>query len=147
METVVITLAEVRVDSLRYGPIAYVATVTSTGEPHLAPVAVAWFGDDILTFVRTDSRKVSNLRRNPRVAVHFAVGPSTNWDSCIVWGTAEVVDDDPGRIALWDKMGYDLSPFEPGGPTASTHVFLRITPERATILRNYGIAGREQWRR
>jgi len=142
-----ISLHDVRTDSARYGPLAYVATVSSAGEPHVAPVAVVWFGDSILTFVRTDSRKVANLRMNPRLSVHFAVGPGTNWDSCIVWGNAFVVDDNRGRTERWDKMGYDLSPFEPGGPTAATHVFLRIEPDRATILRNYGIAGREQWRR
>ncbi|MFM8846671.1 MAG: pyridoxamine 5'-phosphate oxidase family protein [Actinomycetota bacterium] len=141
------TIDDVRADSLRYGPLAYVATVSPSGDPHVAPVAVAWCGDDILTFVRTDSRKVVNVRRHPRASVHFAVGPDTNWDSCIVWGSVEVIDDDAGRVALWDQMGYDLSPFEPGGPTAPTHVFLRVTPDRALILRNYGIAGREQWRR
>lgn len=141
------SLQDVRTDSLRYGPLAYVATASPAGDPHVAPVAVAWFDDSILTFVRTDSRKVANLRSNPRASVHFAVGPGTNWDSCIVWGRATIVDDDAGRTDLWDKMGYDLTPFEPGGPTAPTHVFLRIDPDRALILRNYGIAGREQWRR
>ena len=141
------TIGDIRTDSLRYGPIAYVATVSPSGDPHVAPVAVAWSGDDILTFVRTDSRKVANVRRHPRATVHFAVGPTTNWDSCIVWGAVDVIEDDAGREALWDQMGYDLSPFEPGGPTAPTHVFLRVRPDRALILRNYGIAGREQWRR
>ncbi|MBM3827069.1 MAG: pyridoxamine 5'-phosphate oxidase family protein [Actinobacteria bacterium] len=142
-----ISLDDVRSDSVRYGPLAYVATASRRGEPHVAPVAVAWFGDSVLTFVRTDSRKVANLRSNPRASVHFAVGPATNWDSCIVWGSVSIIEDDASRGSLWDKMGYDLSPFEPGGPTASTHVFLRIEPDRALILRNYGMAGREQWRR
>lgn len=147
MESLVTSLDDIKTDSRRYGPLAWVATASDGGEPHVAPVAVAWHGDDVLTFVRSDSRKVANLRGNPRATVHFAVGPNTNWDSCIVWGAVEIVDDDAGRTALWEKMGYDLTPFEPGGPTADSHVFLRIVPDRAVILRNYGIAGREQWRR
>ena len=141
------TLDDVRSDSLRYGPLAYLATVTPVGEPHVAPTAVAWHGDEILTFVRTDSRKVVNLRTNPRIAVHFSVGPTTNWDSCIVRGDVVIEDTNAGRTNLWDKMSYDLAPFEPGGPTANTHVFLRIIPTTALILRNYGIAGRETWSR
>ncbi|MEY3493399.1 MAG: hypothetical protein RL413_817, partial [Actinomycetota bacterium] len=51
------------------------------------------------------------------------------------------------RSELWDKMGYDLKAFEPGGPESDNHVFLLIEPTRATILRTYGMAGRDSWRR
>ncbi len=140
------TLEHIRNDSLRYGPFANVATVGVDGDPHLAPVAVAWHGDDLLTFVRSDSRKVKNLAHRARATVHFAVGPHTNWDSCIVWCDVTLVDTIDGRTALWDKMGYDLAAFEPGGPECDDHVFLVMRPTRATILRNYGIGGRESWR-
>jgi hypothetical protein len=79
--------------------------------------------------------------------VHFAVGESTGWDSCIVWGEATIVDTTPGRVALWDEMGYDLRAFEPGGPESDNHVFLVVRPTRATILRTYGMAGRSSWKR
>ena len=140
------TIADIRADSLRYGPFAFVATVGTDGDPHLAPVAVAWFGDEILTFVRSDSRKVANVRRLARATVHYTVGPHTNWDSCIVWCDVSIVDTVEGRVGLWDKMGYDLAAFEPGGPECDDHVFLVMRPTRATILRNYGIGGRESWR-
>lgn len=142
-----VTLDDIRTDSRRYGPLAYVATTGSDGEPHLAPVAVAWVDDDIMAFVLSRSRKVANVRSNPRATVHFAVGEASGWDSCIVWGDAEIVDTVEGRRGLWDRMGYDLAPFEPGGPESDNHVFLRISPHRATILRGYGLAGRETWRR
>ena len=139
------TLDDVRSDSLRYGPLAYLATVTPAGEPHVAPTAVAWYGDEILTFVRTDSRKVANLRTNSRIAVHFAVGPTTNWDSCIVRGDVVIEETNAGRTNLWDKMGYDLAAFEPGGPQSDNHLFFRVRPTRATVLRAYGLKGRETW--
>jgi hypothetical protein len=44
-------------------------------------------------------------------------------------------------------MGYDLRAFEPGGPESDNHVFMMIEPFRASILRAYGMAGRETWRR
>ena len=138
-----IGLDDVRTDSRRYGPFAYVATTGADGEPHLAPVAVNWIGDDVVAFVLAAGRKVRNVRQNPRATVHFAVGETTGWDSCIVWGTASIVDTTEGRRRLWDQMGYDLRAFEPGGPESDNHVFLVIRPERATILRSYGMGGRE----
>lgn len=140
-------LDDIRQDSRRYGPFAYVATTGADGDPHLAPVAVNWVGDDIVAFVLAASRKVRNVRENPRATVHFAVGESTGWDSCIVWGEATIVDTTPGRVALWDEMGYDLRAFEPGGPESDNHVFLVVRPTRATILRTYGMAGRSSWKR
>ena len=141
-----LTLDDVRTDSKRYGPIAHIATVSASGTPYTSPVAVAWNGDEILTFVLSTEAKVKNLRSNPKVSVHFAVGDSTEWDSCVVWGSGFIIDDTPGREALWDKMGYPLERFEPGGPQADTHVFIRVVPTRAVILRNYGLKGRDAWR-
>lgn len=142
-----ITLDDVKADSRRYGPFAYIATAGTDGEPHLAPVAVNWIDDSIAAFVLSSSRKVRNVKQNPRATVHFAVGESTTWDSCIVWGDARLVDTTAGRSELWDRMGYDLRAFEPGGPESDDHLFLLIEPVRATILRSYGMAGRETWRR
>jgi nitroimidazol reductase NimA-like FMN-containing flavoprotein (pyridoxamine 5'-phosphate oxidase superfamily) len=141
------SLEDIKADSRRYGPFAFIATTGSDGEPHLAPVAVNWIGDQVAAFVLSGSRKVRNIRQNPRATVHFSVGESTKWDSCIVWGDARIADTTAERSELWDKMGYDLKAFEPGGPESDNHVFLLIEPTRATILRTYGMAGRDSWRR
>jgi len=141
------SLEDIKSDSRRYGPFAFIATTGSDGEPHLAPVAVNWIGDRIAAFVLSSSRKVRNVRQNPRATVHFSVSESTKWDSCIVWGEARIADTTAERVELWDKMGYDLKAFEPGGPESDNHVFLLIDPVRATILRTYGMAGRDTWRR
>jgi nitroimidazol reductase NimA-like FMN-containing flavoprotein (pyridoxamine 5'-phosphate oxidase superfamily) len=143
----VVNLDDIKKDSRRYGPFAYIATTGKDGEPHLAPVAVNWIDDEVVAFVLSSSRKVRNVRQNPRATVHFSVGESTNWDSCIVWGDARIVDTTEGRRELWDKMGYDLTAFEPGGPEADTHVFLVVEPTRATVLRSYGAGGRSVWKR
>jgi nitroimidazol reductase NimA-like FMN-containing flavoprotein (pyridoxamine 5'-phosphate oxidase superfamily) len=146
MNSTAVSLSQIRDDSRRYGPLVYIATTGTDGEPHLAPVAASWVDDTIVAFVLSSGRKVRNVRQNPRATVHYAVSEASGWDSCIVWGDAQIVDTTPGRIALWDRMGYDLAPFEPGGPESDNHVFLQITPRRATILRGYGLAGRETWR-
>ena len=141
-----VDLQTIENESRRFGPIAYVATSGSDGEPHVAPVAVNWIDGRVVAFVLTASRKVRNVRQNARASVHFSVGESTGWDSCIVWGDVDVVEDVDGRRGLWSRMGYDLSAFEPGGPEADSHVFLVVTPKRATILRSYGIGGRATWK-
>lgn len=141
-----LTLDDVKADSLRYGRFAFVGTVSPSATPYVSPVAVAWHGDQLLAFLASNEAKVANARTNPRVTVHFQISEATNWDSCILWGKATIVDDTEGRRALWDKMGYDLAPFEPGGPEADTHVFMVVDPTRAVIWRQYGLAGRDSWR-
>jgi nitroimidazol reductase NimA-like FMN-containing flavoprotein (pyridoxamine 5'-phosphate oxidase superfamily) len=140
------SLEDVRIESLRYGPIAYIATVSPQGEPHLAPVAVSWFEGNLYAFVLSSSMKVRNARLNPRATVHFSVGPTTNWDSCIVWGEVFLLETTAERQKLWDQMGYDLAAFEPGGPESDNHLFFQIKPSRATVLRAYGMAGRDTWK-
>jgi nitroimidazol reductase NimA-like FMN-containing flavoprotein (pyridoxamine 5'-phosphate oxidase superfamily) len=142
----VITLDEVKADSARYGPIAYLGTVSASGTPYTSPVAVAWHGDELLAFVATAEAKVANVRANGKLTVHFAVSETTGWDSCVLWGDARVIDTTAERTALWGAMGYDLDRFEPGGPGADTHVFIAMRPTKAVILRMYGINGREEWR-
>jgi nitroimidazol reductase NimA-like FMN-containing flavoprotein (pyridoxamine 5'-phosphate oxidase superfamily) len=140
-------LAQAAVEAQRLGQVAFVATTRSDGRPHAVPVLVAWHADDVYAFVATDSVKVRNVRANPKVMVHWQVGQETNLDSLVVEGNADVIDGADGRRALWDKMGYDCNAFEPGGPEASTHVFIRIVPDRITFLKMYGTQGREVWNR
>ena len=140
-----ITLDDLRRECQRFGPIAYIGTVTPSGDPHVAPVAVSWFEGDVYAFVLSASVKVRNVRHHPRATVHFSVGPGTDWDSCIVWGDAAILATTEERRRLWDVMGYDLAAFEPGGPESDNHVFLRVRPTKATVLRAYGLAGRSTW--
>lgn len=132
--------------SKRFGSTVFWATTRSDGRPHLVPVVAGWIDGSLTTFVLTSSVKVANLRHDPRAMAHWTVSEATGWDSLMIEGTATIVDDTTGRTALWDRMGYDLSPFEPGGPSADSHVFLRLAPTRATLLEMYGIKGRHHWR-
>ena len=138
-------LDQVKQTAARLGPIAYVATVRPDGRPHSVPIVVNWVDDRICGFVANPSVKVTNLRHNPAVQVHWLVSEATNMDSLIVDGTAQIVDTAEGRRALWDRMGYDLNAFEPGGPDADSHVFLSVEPSRALVLYKYGVEGRDHW--
>lgn len=144
--TVLPDLDAVRQQSNRFGHNAFWATTRPDGRPHVVPVAVGWIDGQVTAFVLTTSVKVANVRNDPRTMLHWSVSEATGWDSLMIEGSANVVDTNEGRTALWDRMGYDLSMFEPGGPTAPTHVFLQLIPERATLLEMYGIKGRHHWR-
>jgi len=124
------TFEEVLDHAQRLGRIVYLATTRADGRPHNVPIGVAWLDGLVHAFVMQPAVKVS---------------PDTNNDSLLIEGTTEVLDTTEHRTALWDRMGYDLSEFEPAGPSSDGHVFLRITPIKATLLLGYGFEGRKRW--
>jgi len=142
-----LTFSEIKIESQRFGRTAYVASVSPSAMPYVSPVTFSWSGDHLLAFLASNETKVKNIRLNPKVSIHFAVSETTNWDSCIFWGDAKIIDTTDGREALWGEMGYDCNIFEPGGPSAGTHVFMVVEVSRGLILRNYGIGGKDSWHR
>lgn len=138
-------LSDVIAHSDRIGRIAYIATTRADGRPHSAPVGIAWIDEHVCAFVMNPSVKVTNARRDPRVHLHWQVGPESNNDSLVIDGLATIIDTPAGRAALWDHMGYDLSEFEPNGPTSDNHVFIKVEPVRAALLYRFGFDGRDEW--
>jgi general stress protein 26 len=105
-----------------------------------------WDGDTLWIMVGTTSVKARNVATNDRVALHWQV--SASGDGVEVWGTASVHDDLETKRRLWKGVfDYDLDAFAPGGPDDSEGTgFMRVTPSRALILRQYGMGGAERWR-
>ncbi len=130
----------------RLGPIAYLATVTPAGNPHVVPVHVDWHERAAWVAIGLYDAKVRNLAANPEVCMHYEVGEATNWDHLMVWGTAELVADVATKRAMWNAFSYDLDEFDPAGPESPDTVLLRIQPRRALFLARYGMDGREEWR-
>lgn len=142
-----ISLDHIKNESSRFGRNAFIATVSKTLVPFVSPVTFNWLGEDLLTFLASNEQKVRNCSINADVNIHFPVSEQNNWDSLLLWGKAQIISGTPGREQLWDKMGYDCNIFEPGGPSADTHVFMQVRLYKGLILRRYGIDGREVWRR
>ena len=71
-----------------------VATVGADGSPHLVPLAYMWFDGALAFWTDPESRKVRNLRRDPRntCLVEAGNGP-TNFRAVQIFGRAEVIDD------------------------------------------------------
>ena len=125
---------------------AHLATIGSDNAPDVTPVHPCWEGDICWVMVGVGSVKARNVGSNANVAVHWQV--TEVGDGVEIWGTAEVFDDVETKRRLWDGVfDYDLNAFSPGGPDNSPETgFMAITPQRAVLLRQYGIGGSERWK-
>jgi len=125
---------------------AHIATVGADNAPDVTPVHPCWEGDTIWFLCSAASVKVRNVRANPSVAMHWQVTESG--DGLEVWGTASFHDDLATKRRLWNGVfDYNLDDFAPGGPEGSHGMgFMKIVPQRALFLKQYGLGGRETWR-
>jgi PPOX class probable F420-dependent enzyme len=75
------------------GALAVVSTLGRDGMPHVVPVKVWFEGDALRIETAHDSRKLRNLKRDPRVAL--CVFGSPKWGVSIQ-GTAEILNPGEG---------------------------------------------------
>ncbi len=134
--------------SQRLGIWAHMATVSPSGTPYVTPVHPCWEGQTLWTMLGAESTKAKNLASNDKITCHWQVSDQTNFDSLIVWGTGEVFTDLETKRRMWDGVfDYDLNAFAPGGPEDSPDTaFMALTPTKAVLLEQYGMAGRGEWR-
>jgi PPOX class probable F420-dependent enzyme len=110
--------------------IAVVATVTPAGAPHAMPVWYAWRNGQLLFHTGGDSKKMRNLRTNPRITavIDSKVAP---YKVAVIEGTAQELAGDAAlarQIAihyLGERGGarYAESSGEPG-------VLVAVTPTK-----------------
>jgi general stress protein 26 len=138
-------LAGIRDFASQLSPWAHLATVGADGEPDVVPVHPCWEDDTLWIMCGADSVKTRNVLHEARVALHWQV--TASGDGVEIWGTAVFFDDLETKRRLWHGVfDYDLSAFAPGGPdNAPGSGFLAVTPNRALLLRAYGMGGRETW--
>ena len=138
-------LDEIKAFAAGLSPWAHLATVGADGKPDVTPVHPCWEGDVLWCMSGTDSVKARNLAAQPDVALHWQVTEAG--DGVEIWGTATVHDDLDTKRRLWEGVfDYDLNLFAPGGPEDSAGTgFIAIVPERALVLRAYGMGGMERW--
>ena len=139
------TLDDIKAFATELSPWAHLATVGADGEPDVTPVHPCWEGDVLWLMCGAGSVKARNVADNPTVALHWQV--TEVGDGVEVWGTARVCTDQETKRRLWDGVfDYDLNAFAPGGPDGSPGTgFMAIHPNRALILRGYGMGGMERW--
>ena len=78
---------------------AKLATVTTSGAPHVAPIWVARDGDRIVFNTGRDTMKGRAVLRDPRVAMSFD-DEAPPFAFVTIAGTAEVIED-PDELLRW----------------------------------------------
>ncbi|MEU4360137.1 pyridoxamine 5'-phosphate oxidase family protein [Streptomyces virginiae] len=81
---------------LRRQQFGVLASVRSTGHPHLSTVLYDWNAEECVLRVSStaDRLKVRHLRRDPRTSLHVS-GPDV-WSFAVAEGEAEIVDPADG---------------------------------------------------
>ncbi|WP_455361831.1 pyridoxamine 5'-phosphate oxidase family protein [Streptomyces sp. SYSU K21746] len=139
-------LDEVKAEAARLSRWAHLATVGAGNKPHVVPVQPAWEGETLWFSTSAGSVKARHIAVNPAVAMHWQVDESG--DGVMLWGTATVHTDLDTKRRLWTGLfDYDLDDFMPGGPDSPDAAFVAVVPERALALKQFGMAGRDTWRR
>ena len=94
-------------DVLRAGEYGVLSTVSADGQPYGVPVSYAYTGEAIYFHCAVEGHKLDNLNSNNRVSF-CVVGKTqvlpdkfaTNYESVIVFGTAQEVFDDEKHAGL-----------------------------------------------
>jgi PPOX class probable F420-dependent enzyme len=116
-----------------------VATVSADGAPHVSPLWFLWDGTSLWLYSITRSRRWSELRRDPRVAVVVDAGEDYGELRGVeLSGTVEVVGEVPRtgeplaelteveRLFARKNFGIDDMPHD------GRHAWLRLTPDAIT---------------
>ena len=108
---------------------AYLATVDGD-QPRVRPVSPI-VEDDMSVWVTTysTSRKVKQIRQNPKICLAFAEQPSGD-KAAIVVGEAQIIPDMEEKKRVWTLATFDLSEHFPNGPDSDEFCLLRIFIKR-----------------
>lgn len=108
---------------------AYFAT-TDGDQPRVRPVSPI-VEDDLSIWITTfsTSRKVTQLKNNPRVCLTFVEQPSGDKAVTVV-GKAEIVPNLEEKKRIWNLATFDLSEHFPDGPESEEFCLLKVTVDK-----------------
>ena len=126
--------AELRAQVDRYGPVAYLVTVSpETHRPHVVSVVTAWDGDDLVTAAGT--RSAANVGAGADVSLMWPPPPGEDY-SLIVDGPAEIVETVGGRVVSVRPTGsvlHRLAGADGDGPGCIPVTTSRTTSQEAAV--------------
>jgi PPOX class probable F420-dependent enzyme len=126
-------------DRLGREPVIWLTTVRSDGQPQTSPVWFVWDGESFLIYSMPASRKVPNIRDNPKVSLNLD-GDGTGGGIVTIEGRARIDEQaapvhqvgpyiEKYRRLILD-MGAEPEPFAKEYSTA-----IRVTPTRRRVYR------------
>jgi PPOX class probable F420-dependent enzyme len=114
--------------------VAHVVTLDEDGGPQVTAAWVGVEGDEIVFATLPDQRKLTNLRRDPRIALSMPSTRRNEWgllEYLVVYGTARVTEG--GAAEILQRLAYTyIGPdvVFPNMPDPPPGFVTRITPER-----------------
>lgn len=121
-------------ERLQKEEIIWLATVGGDGTPQPSPVWFLWEGETVLIFSKPDAPKIANIRREPRVALHFNSDESS--DNIVILTGQAVVLDTTAAAAMPDTyltkyaVGIKNIGSTPEKMTAEYSAVIRVTPTK-----------------
>jgi PPOX class probable F420-dependent enzyme len=117
--------------------VAWLTTVTATGQPQTMPIWFLWADGELLVYSDRRARRNANVAASPRVSVHLDDRPGDY--GVAIEGEARIDPDAPGvpdNPAYLEKYGSWIDASY-GGPVVFSGTYsvpIRITPTRAVIF-------------
>lgn len=95
-------------------------------QPRVRPVSPI-VEDDMSMWVttRSTSRKVKQLRENPKICLAFVEQPAGD-KAAIVIGEARIIPDIEEKKRVWNLANFDLYEYFPNGPDSDDFCLLKI---------------------
>jgi nitroimidazol reductase NimA-like FMN-containing flavoprotein (pyridoxamine 5'-phosphate oxidase superfamily) len=123
----------------------WVATASPNGRPDAVPVWFWWDGTSVYFTTKADSRKASNIARQPSVTLHNGDGA----DPIILKGEAEPVTEQEELDQL--DRAYAAKYVDPGSGARATvfiegDVVFRVRPRTVTTWEYATCSNRTDWR-
>ena len=119
---------------LQEDQVIWLTTVSRDGTPQPNPVWFLWDGETVLIYSMPTAAKVHNIRRSPRVALHFDSGESGE-DVVVFTGTA-VLDaaappahHNPAYLAKY-QSGITNIEMTPESMSAAYNAAIRVKPDK-----------------
>lgn len=117
--------------------VAWITTVTASGQPQSSPVWFLWADGEFLVYAQPHSWKVRNLRNNPLVSLHLNSDEAGN-RVVTFEGSARICEGDPPAQEIPAYLakyragiaGIGMTPEQLGAEYATA---LRITPTRVRV--------------
>lgn len=114
--------------------VAHVVTLNEDGGPQVTAAWVGIEGDEVVFATLPDQRKLTNLRRDPRIALSVPSTTRNEWgllEYLVLYGTARVTEG--GAAEILQRLAYTyIGPdvVFPNMPDPPPGFVTRITPER-----------------
>ena len=108
---------------------AYLATCDGD-QPRVRPVSPI-VEDDMSIWVTTrgTSRKVKQMRQNPKICLAFVELPNGDKASIAI-GEAQIIPDMEEKRRVWKLANFDLYEYFPNGPDSDDFCLLKIITKR-----------------